>query len=233
MRTAGGSIRLGNVLGDATIETSGGEIQTGQVYGALRAETAGGDVVIAGSSGQVVAQTAGGQIQMGPTGGAVRAETAGGSIRLQGARGRVVAETSGGSIDVLQVAAGVRAITNAGRILAQFDANAKSFAASRLESSVGDVYVYLPAGLALTIDAAIDAAAGHRIVSDFPLDILGDREGFNERTIRGRGALNGGGEVLRIRTVAGNIEIHKLDPPGLEDLKSKVRSTVKSWEVLK
>jgi DUF4097 and DUF4098 domain-containing protein YvlB len=233
VRTAGGSIHVGNVQGDATIETSGGEIQVGEVEGTLRAETAGGDVVVAGASGPVVAQTAGGQIQVGPTGGAVRAESAGGSIRLQGARGRVVAETGGGSIDLLQVRAGVQASTNAGRILAEFDTSAKSFAASQLESSVGDVYVYLPASLPLTIDAAIDAAAGHHIVTDFPLNILGDKGDFSERTIRGHGTLNGGGAVLRIRTVAGNIEIRRLDTQNLEDLRSKVRSAVKSWEILR
>ncbi len=229
-RTAGGSIQVGNVRGDANIETSGGEIQVGQVDGTLRAETAGGDVVIAGAAGQVVAQTAGGQIEVGPTGGSVRAETAGGSIRLQGARGRVVAETAGGSIDLLQLEAGVRASTSAGRILAEFNASAKTFAASQLETSMGDVYVYLPVGLRLTIDAAIDAAAGHHIVTDFPLSILGDKEDFGERTIRGHGSLNGGGEVLRIRTVAGNIEIRKLDARSLEDLKSREETSWNRWQ---
>jgi hypothetical protein len=221
VRTAGGSIHIGNIRGDATIETSGGGIQVGHVDGTLRAETAGGDIAIAGGAGQVMAQTAGGQILVGPTGGSVRAETAGGSIRLRAARGRVVAETAGGSIDLLQLGAGVRASTTAGRILAVFDASAKTFAASELQTSVGDVYVYLPAGLPLTIDAAIDAAAGHHIVTDFPLSILGDKEDFSERTIRGQGALNGGGEVLRIRTVAGNIEIRKLNSPSSGDLKSR------------
>jgi DUF4097 and DUF4098 domain-containing protein YvlB len=229
-RTAGGSIDIGNVRGDANIETSGGEIQVGQVDGTLRAETAGGDVVIAGAAGQVVAQTAGGQIEVGPTGGSVRAETAGGSIRLQGARGRVVAETAGGSIDLLQLEAGVRASTSAGRILAEFNASAKTFAASQLETSMGDVYVYLPVGLRLTIDAAIDAAAGHHIVTDFPLSIMGDKEDFGERTIRGHGTLNGGGEVLRIRTVAGNIEIRKLDSRSLEDLKSREETSWNRWQ---
>jgi DUF4097 and DUF4098 domain-containing protein YvlB len=229
-RTAGGSIHVGNVRGDANIETSGGEIQVGQVDGTLRAETAGGDVVIAGAAGQVVAQTAGGQIEVGPTGGSVRAETAGGSIRLQGARGRVVAETAGGSIDLLQLEAGVRASTSEGRILAEFNASAKTFAASQLETSMGDVYVYLPVGLSLTIDAAIDAAAGHHIVTDFPLSILGDKEDFGERTIRGHGTLNGGGEVLRIRTVAGNIEIRKLDSRSLEDLKSREETSWNRWQ---
>ena len=41
---------------------------------------------------------------------------------------------------------------------------------------MGDVYVYLPTNVPLTIDAAIDTAAGRQIQSDFPLDIQGDKE---------------------------------------------------------
>ena len=229
-RTAGGSIHVDNVKGDANLETSGGEIVTGQVAGTLHAETAGGDVVIGGAAGEVVAQTAGGQIQIGPVGGSVRAETAGGSIRLQGARGRVVVETAGGSIDLLQLESAVKASTAAGRILAQFNTTQKTFGSSQLETSMGDIYVYLPINLPLTIDAAIDAAAGHKIVSDFPLTILGDKEEFVPTTIRGHGSLNGGGEVLKIRTVAGNIEIRKLNEQSLVDLQRREASTWKAWE---
>jgi DUF4097 and DUF4098 domain-containing protein YvlB len=229
-RTAGGSIRVGEVKGDAVLETSGGEIATGQVNGTLRAETAGGDVVIGGSGGPVVAQTAGGQIQIGAAGGSVHAETAGGSIRLQGARGRVVAETAGGSIDLLQVQSGVSAKTAAGRILAQFDCTKKTFGPSELASSMGDVYVYLPPTLPLTIDAAIDAAVGHKIISDFPIDIRGQRENFVPETIRGQADLNGGGDILRIRTVSGNIEIRKLDAKSLQELQNREASTWKAWQ---
>jgi DUF4097 and DUF4098 domain-containing protein YvlB len=229
-RTAGGSIRVGDVKGDAFLETSGGEIATGEVAGALKAETAGGDIVIGGASGQVVARTAGGQIQIGQSGGSVRAETAGGSIRLQGARGRVVAETAGGSIDLLEVESAVRASTAAGRILAQFTCTKKSFGPSQLETSMGDVYVYLPTNVPLTIDAAIDTAAGRQIQSDFPLNIQGDKEELVPSTLRGHGTLNGGGEVLKIRTVAGNIEIRKINEASLRELQQREESTWKAWQ---
>jgi hypothetical protein len=229
-RTAGGSIRVGDVQGDALLETSGGEIVTGAVAGALKAETAAGDVVVGGATGQVLARTAGGQIQIGPTGGSVRAETAGGSIRLQGARGRVVAETAGGSIDLLEVESAVRASTAAGRILAEFNCTQKSFGPSQLETSMGDVYVYLPTNVALTIDAAIETAAGRQIQSDFPLDIQGDKEELVPSTLRGHGTLNGGGEVLTIRTVAGNIEIRKINEASLRELQQREESNWKAWQ---
>lgn len=229
-RTAGGSIHVGDVKGDGVLETSGGEIVTGMAAGELKAESSGGDVVVGGAGGQVLARTAGGQIQIGPTGGSVHAETAGGSVRLQGARGRVVVQTAGGSIDLLQLESAVKASTAAGRILAQFNSTQKTFGPSQLETSMGDVTVYLPLHLPLTIDAAIDAAAGHQIVSDFPLAIKGEKEAFVPTTLRGRGALNGGGETLKIRTVAGNIEIRKSDEQSLKDLQQREASSWKAWE---
>lgn len=229
-RTAGGNIRVGTVKGDATLETSGGEIVAGRVEGAIQAQTAGGDIVLQGSSGPVVAQTAGGQIQLGEIGSSVRAQTAGGSIRLHGARGLVQVQTAGGSIDLFQLQGAVQAATAAGRILAEINADRKTFAASKLETSVGDVQVYLPPDLACTIDAVIDAAAGHKIISDFALTIQGDEEPFPPRTLRGHGALQGGGELLRIHTTMGNIEIRKLNSQALEQLKLRQKSFWKRWE---
>ena len=229
-RTAGGSIRVGDVNGAAVLETSGGEIVAGLVQGTLHAQTAGGDLVLRGASGPIEARTSGGQIQVGQSGGSVIAQTAGGSIRLQGSQGRVEVKTAGGSIDLLQMRNAIRAATAAGAILAQIDAGLKTFAASELQTSAGDIQVYLPANLPVTVDAAIDMAAGHEILSDFPLNIQKEGEAFVPVKLRGEGALNGGGEVLRLRAVAGNIEIRKLDPHTLEQLKARQESFWKRWQ---
>lgn len=229
-RTAGGSIRVGDAKGDAVLESDGGEIETGMVGGTLKGETAGGDIVVGGATGQVVAQTAGGQIEIGPTGGSVRAETAGGSIRLQGARGRVVAETAGGSIDLLKVESSVRASTAAGGIVAELDCTKKTFGPSRLETSMGDVYVYLPADMPLTIDAEIETAAGRQIHSDFPLTLQGGNDEFVPSTLRGHGTVNGGGDVLKLKTIAGNIEIRKIDEASLRELQQREESSWKAWQ---
>jgi DUF4097 and DUF4098 domain-containing protein YvlB len=229
-RTAGGSVRVGDVNGAAILETSGGEIVAGMVQGTLRAQTAGGDLVLRGASGPIEAQTAGGQIQIGQSGGNVIARTAGGSIWLQGARGRVEARTAGGSIDLLQMRNAIRAATSAGAILAQVDADLKMFVASELQTSAGDIQVFLPPNLPLTVDATIDMAAGHKIVSDFPLNIQKEGKAFAPIKVWGEGALNGGGEVLRLRTVAGNIEIRKLDSRTLEQFRTRQESFWKRWQ---
>jgi DUF4097 and DUF4098 domain-containing protein YvlB len=197
------------------------------VDGPVRAETAGGDVMIDGAAGSILAQTAGGQIRIGQAAGSIRAETAGGSIWLQGARGRVKVDTAGGSISLFDMQGAVKASTAAGRIMAQIDGSRKTFGASELETAMGDVQVFLPADLALTIDAAIEMAAGHQIVSDFPLTLQHTDADYSAREIHGRGMLNGGGELLRIRTVNGNIEIHKLDPQTLEQLRQRQNA---EWE---
>jgi hypothetical protein len=199
------------------------------VTGMLRAETAGGDLILRGASATIEAQTAGGQIQIGDSGGSVIAQTAGGSIRLNGARGRVDVKTAGGSISLLQLRNAVNASTAAGGIVVQIDAEQKIFSASELATLAGDILVYLPPGLPLTIDAAIDMAAGHRILSDFPLSIKGEGPAYATTKVLGAGTLNGGGEVLRVRTVAGNIEIRRLDPQTLERLRAQQESVWKRW----
>ena len=225
VRTAGGDIRVGDVEGDAVLETSGGEIVAGKIAGTGRVTTAGGDVVVRASGGDLTAETAGGQIHVGEAGGSVRAETAGGSIQLDATRGPVQAETAGGCIYLDRIATGVRAATVAGKISARFTANRASFIASMLESAFGDVEVYLPADLPLTIDAVIENASGHTITSDFPLQVQGDQQGvFQLRTVAARGQLNGGGEVLRIRTTAGSIEIRRLDMAQMQQLQQKNES---------
>jgi DUF4097 and DUF4098 domain-containing protein YvlB len=228
--TAGGGIRLKDVQGDAVLETSGGEIVAGVINGSVSAKTAGGDIVLRGASGPVRAGTAGGQIQIGQCQGSINAETAGGSIRLHGARGMVVAQTAGGSIDLFRMEGPVRAESAAGPILAEINANRETFAASQLQTNVGDVQVFLPPDLPLNIDAAIQQAFGHKIHSDFPIQIQGDMESFRQRSQRAEGEVNGGGKLLRIRVVMGNIDIHKLDPQTLEKLKLQQEAFWKLWQ---
>jgi len=229
--TAGGSIRVGDVQGDAFLGTRGGEIVAGRITGTVHADTAAGDIMLRAVSGQVDAQSAGGQIQLGQCGGAVHAATAAGSIHLDGARGRVVAQTAGGSIDLLQLMGAVRAETNAGHILAQIDANRDSFGASSLQSAVGDVQVYLPPDLPLTVKAMIDTAAGHSISSDFPLVVQHAHPGeLGLGPMQGSAALSGGGAPLSLRTSLGNIEILKLNPEALVRLKAYQASFWRSWQ---
>jgi hypothetical protein len=78
---------------------------------------------------------------------------------------------------------------------------------SALETSAGDITVYLANNLPITIRASIDVANGHTIRSEFN-DIRVSSEGGTwpgPRTVTAEGQLNGGGPVLKVRTSSGNI----------------------------
>jgi len=230
--TAGGDIRVESVQGEATLVTRGGEIMAGRVEGSLRAETAGGDIYIRGALGDVSAQTAGGRIVIGESGGRVRAQTAGGRILIDGAAGPVEAATQGGGIELTQIRKAVQAATSVGNIVAHILGEGKQISDSFLETSFGDVEVYLHPGLAVTIEAVIEMAAGHRIESEFPLKIEGVGTGYSlaATQVRGLGELNGGGQRLRIRTVAGDIEIRKLTPHTLQRIEERQDNYWKQWQ---
>jgi DUF4097 and DUF4098 domain-containing protein YvlB len=143
-------------------------------------------------------------------GGGATLETLGGSIRLARVNGEVRATTSGGGIHLNGLSHGVTAKTAAGPIYAQFVATKGSFSESYLETSVGDVIVYLPPDLPVTVRASIDAAMGHKMFTDFP-EVKVTQEGgeWGPHEIYGQGAINGGGPLLKIRTTAGNIELRR------------------------
>lgn len=230
-QTAGGSIHAREVNGDAVMETSGGEITAGTIGGSVSATTAGGDIVLRGAKGPLRAETAGGTIRIGNCGSSVRVENAGGSIRVQGARGVVEAETAGGSIDLFRLENAVRAETTAGRIFAEISANRQTYSASRLETSVGDVFVFIPTDLPVSVDAAIEQAFGHHIVTDFPnLRWVANPEEMPGRLVRLEGPLNGGGKILRIRTLMGDIEIHRDDSPMLEEMRKHQEAFWNKWQ---
>jgi hypothetical protein len=218
--TAGGNIQVGNVSGRAVLNTSGGEIVAGIVNGPVTAQTGAGDIVLQAASGPVEVETAGGQIHLGECGNTVRAETAAGNIQVAGARGGVNVQSAGGSINLLQAMSSVMAQTEAGHILAQIDASRKSFGPSQLATQVGDVDVFLPPDLPVTIHAAIANALGHRIISDFPVNVVKEDGGFMVGPVAGDAKLMGGGDLLDLRTTMGSILIRRLDPAAVAQMKA-------------
>ena len=207
--TAGGSIQLEHAGANAILTTSGGSITAGQVDGKLQAETAGGGIRAEQVKGSVFAGTAGGSIHLGTVGGLIHAETAGGSIHVASAPAGVRAEAAGGRIRLENVAGAVWAASASGSIDAYFlDGPLK---ASFLETNAGSIVVWLPATLAVTVEATVDLASNaNRIRSDFPvIQIQREDQGFGSATLTARGKLNGGGPLLRLRNMSGRIMIRR------------------------
>ena len=119
-------------------------------------------------------------------------------------------ETGGGSIYLTQVDGAVKASTGAGAITAWFSSpNGRESGACELQSTDGDIVVYIPRQMPITIDARIQRGDEHREIVDpaFALKVSYDDNSNGPRTVHAEGALNGGGEVLRLRTVEGNIRV--------------------------
>jgi DUF4097 and DUF4098 domain-containing protein YvlB len=221
--TGGGSIDIGTVGSDVNVRTGGGNIKIASAKGKLGAESGGGSIMVASClqgatldtgggniqvercQGTVHATTGGGSVDLGDIGGPAVIETGGGSIRLSSAKGPVRAETGGGCIELNGVTS-AHAETGGGGIIAKFLASPDR-TDSTLETSAGDITVYLAGDLAISIRANIELANGHKIISDFSdIHIASEGGDWGPRTVSAEGQLNGGGPVLKVRTNSGNIK---------------------------
>ena len=207
--TGGGSIEVGSAGSDVNLHTGGGSIKVQSAKGKINAESGGGSIHLEKSDGRVRVSTGGGNIELGDISGPVEMETGGGSIRLSSAKGPVRAESGGGSIELNGVPS-ARAETGAGTITAKFVAAGGDHSDSHLETSAGDIIVYLAPDVRLSIRASIEVANGHAIHSDFS-DIRVTAEGgdYGPKTYTAEGNLNGGGPVLKVRTTTGDISFRR------------------------
>ncbi|HZR57072.1 MAG TPA: DUF4097 family beta strand repeat-containing protein [Terriglobales bacterium] len=228
--TGGGSIDVGTVGGDLNLNTGGGSIKIAAAKGKVRAssgggsvilvsgmqeavlETGGGNIEVTRCNGQVRATTGGGSIDLGDIGGKAEIETGGGSIRLSSATGPVRAETGSGSIELGRVSS-VRAETGAGGIVAKFISSNGERNDSQLETSVGDITVYLAPNINISVRASIEVSNGHRIHSDFPeINIRSEGGDWGPKVVSAEGSLNGGGPSLKVSTTTGDIYFRRLNP---------------------
>lgn len=221
--TGGGSVDVGAISGDIALHTGGGSIEVHHANGKLVASTGGGSVEIMSASqaasietggggievhqcsGKVKASTGGGSIDLGDIGGGAEIDTGGGSIHLTSAKGHVEAHTGGGGIELYGVPS-ARAETGAGGIVVKLVKTGAEPASSMLETSAGDITVYIAADVNISVRASVDLGSGHRITSDFPdIHIASEGDKWGPRTLSAEGKLNGGGPVLKVRTTTGDI----------------------------
>lgn len=91
LRTSGGSVTVGNIKGRTAIITQGGFIKAGNIgeSAELRSSSA-GSIEVANVGGNADLHTSGGSITTGVVNGKVKADSAGGTIYIKGARDEVV-----------------------------------------------------------------------------------------------------------------------------------------------
>jgi hypothetical protein len=227
--TGGGSIDVGTINGDIGLHTGGGSIEVHHANGKLIARTGGGSIEIISAtqgasietggggievrqcSGKVKVSTGGGSIDLGDMGGPVEVDTGGGSIHLASAKGHVEARTGGGGIELYGVPS-ARAETGAGGIVVKLVKTGAEPSSSMLETSAGDITVYIASDVAISVRASVDLGSGHHITSDFPdIHIATEGDKWGPRTLSAEGKLNGGGPVLKVRTTTGDIFFKRLN----------------------
>jgi DUF4097 and DUF4098 domain-containing protein YvlB len=221
--TGGGSINVGTVNGELGLHTGGGSIEVRQANGKVIAETGGGSVNIqSGAQGAIIetgggsiavrhcngklkVSTGGGAIDLGDIDGPVDIDTGGGTIRLTSAKGHVHAQTGGGGIELYGVPS-AQAETNAGGIVVKLVNTGGERHDSDLETTVGDITVYLASDVAVNVWASVDLANGHKITSEFPdIHVHSEGESYGPKSYTAEGHLNGGGPTLKVHTSTGDI----------------------------
>ncbi|HPC35015.1 MAG TPA: DUF4097 family beta strand repeat-containing protein [Candidatus Marinimicrobia bacterium] len=213
-RTSGGDIGADKVEAELTLNTSGGDIVIGQIEGNVEIHTSGGDIEVRQINKNLKATTSGGDINVGLVKGYCYVRTSGGNIEVDRAYD-LEAITSGGDILADGIVGYIYARTSGGDIEARklFKPDVKNNAID-LETSGGEIEVVLPANLNANIDAEITVTsrryADVNIHSDFPIQKSHEIKG-SRIYIYARGKINKGGDLVRLRTVNGNINIVKGD----------------------
>jgi DUF4097 and DUF4098 domain-containing protein YvlB len=200
------SYRIGDVSGRVKILTHSGEIVVGSAGAGADVKTLGGDIQIGPVKGDLAAQTLAGDVRAGSVSGAARVETSGGDIRIGRVDGGLRARTGGGDI-VVPVVIGAVAATTAGGDVRIAVASRELKNGVTIQSGGGDVTLTLPSDFRADFDLTVTEAdlSETAIRSDFPEISISRREG----TVRGTGAVNGGGEKVRVQTTSGTIRLRR------------------------
>jgi DUF4097 and DUF4098 domain-containing protein YvlB len=204
----GGTIRVQEVSGEVALETAGGEIFVQRVGGSTRLSTAGGNIHVVRAGRNVFAHTGAGSIEVEDAGGIVTAETGSGGIEVSRSKG-VRCESGGGIIRLQEVSGSVRASTLSGSVFATIAPGA-ALEASYLATNRGDVTVFLPSTLAVTVRAINESAGWNsKLNSEFDEIRTHPAPVWSKGPLLAEGSLNGGGPLLMMTTSNGAITLKR------------------------
>lgn len=209
LQSGGGNVSVEGANGQVMIKTGGGRVHVG-TSGAASIETGAGNIEVDRCSGDVRVNSGGGNLNLGDVSGTVTAETGGGTVKIASAQGEVRVITGGGAVELMKIARSAHVETGGGPITVQFVARPGQFGDSSLHTALGNIVVYLPRDLGVSVHAATEMASGPGIKSEFQgLAITSEGGQYGPKAMFGEGQLNGGGPILRLRTTIGQIEIRR------------------------
>ena len=231
LKTAGDDISVANITGDVNAETFRAGLRLQDITGRIDAttsvgnidlkafsgdavlQTTGGDIALADGTGDVKAKASGGNLQVTQVTGIVNGATSGGGITLRGCKGGADLKAAGGSVEV-ENDRPVLAKVFGGSIrceLREIAAVSQSLLLD-LETMGGSINL----SLIPDIDARIEAKVlGGSVTTEFPISVEADGAVKPDQL---RGTINGGGPLLRLRSVGGNIILRKIEEDQLEEV---------------
>lgn len=218
MQTMGGAISLSNSELTGKLHTMGGNIDLDGVRGSVETTTMGGNVRHRGSgspSSAIKVHTMGGNVEIGDAPGGADLQTMGGDITAGQVGKFFEAETMGGDIDVSAVDGWIEARTMGGSVTIAMTGGTSGDRHVSITSMGGDIELRVPAGLSMKFDIEVEVegrgkdASDYVIESDFPLDVSApQRSSGGRRTqLKAQGTAAGGSNLIKIRTVNGDVRI--------------------------
>jgi DUF4097 and DUF4098 domain-containing protein YvlB len=198
---------VGEVHGNAHVETGAGEVELRVVMGNCDVDSGGGPLRLGDLMGPMNVHTDAGDVAVNSARQGGSASTDGGIVRVNWAGGPLNLRSGGGDITVGQTGAPVDAATRSGDISVTVSPLVKSDHIVA-KTSQGNVTLTVSPNFAADIDATVvtDDADSNRIRSDFNLTVK--RETANGKTrLHATGKINGGGERVELYAEDGSINI--------------------------
>lgn len=221
-----GNINIEGQRSDVRANASSGDIELADVWGAIDAATSSGSIRAEDSKGDIIARSSSGSIRIlgveavegefndirvhASSGSIVLkdieanidAETSSGNISIDNSQGNISASCSSGDIKILGAQGAVESIrTSSGRIYVEFEEVDEDASQMSLQSSSGDISLFLPAD----IDAEVDIRTNSgRISTDFRITV----EGFEKNELQG--TIGAGGILIRLRAISGDVSLRRL-----------------------
>jgi DUF4097 and DUF4098 domain-containing protein YvlB len=199
---------VGEVRGNARVETGAGEVELGAVFGQCNVTSLGGPLNLGDIMGSLFAHTGAGDIIVRAARMGGQVTTDGGLVRVIYAGGRMTLRSGGGDIIVRQFSSFMDAETSSGDVTLTADPAQKTIKAIA-RTLQGNIILNVSPRFAADIDATI--LTSDPDVNEMHIDFNGisiRREQVGNKTrIRATGKINGGGERIELYAEEGDIHI--------------------------
>ena len=214
LSTGGGDITVERSKAHVNVSTGGGDVEVRETEDGVKVRTGGGEIQIIDANGDVNVSTGGGEIEIRNVTGDFHASTGGGTIVTRTVKGALSLTTGGGDVELNDIQGSVEVSTGGGDV--SLEMTLQDFSVDHhieVKTGGGEIDLTIPEKLPASIRAEIKfrkrSWEDYKIASDFPLKTTTDDEDSRYRIIRATGDINGGGDLINLRSGGGNIHIRK------------------------